>query len=74
VDTNSQVQESLEVLAYLAGPTCASERSRRPTRDEPYVVGSARQHLNTQELARLTLFRSRLDDRSELARRHYEKP
>jgi hypothetical protein len=41
VDTNSQVQESLEVLAYVGGPAYASEWSQRPTRDEPYVVGSA---------------------------------
>jgi hypothetical protein len=73
VDTNSQVQESLEVLAYLAGPVYAGEWSRRPTHDEPYAIGTARQHLNTHELARLTLFRSRLEDRSELARRHYRQ-
>lgn len=73
MDTKSQVQESLEVLAYEAGPTYATEWSRRPTHDEPYAVGTARQHLNTHELARLTLFRSRLETRYELAGRHYEK-
>jgi hypothetical protein len=73
VDTNSQVLESPEVLAYLGGSAYASEWSRRPTHDEPYLIGTARQHLNTHELARLTLLRSRLEDRSELAGRHYEQ-
>jgi hypothetical protein len=38
VDSNSQVQESLEALAYVGGPAYASEWSQRPTRDEPYVI------------------------------------
>jgi hypothetical protein len=69
MDTNSTVNESLEVLAYAAGPTYAQAWARRPCYDEPYVAGTARQHLNTHELARLTLLRSRLGNRYELARR-----
>jgi hypothetical protein len=70
MDTKRTVNESLEVLAYEAGPTYAQAWASRPTYDEPYVVGTARQHLNTRELARLTLFRSRLDNRNELAQRY----